>query len=66
VPKSLGKYRLEVQGEGKVLHYAFDSKQGTSAIAGLLNDLAKAKISYNDLHTDQSSLEDIFLKLVQS
>jgi ABC-2 type transport system ATP-binding protein len=66
VPKSLAKYGLDVQGEGKVLHYAFDSKQGTSAIAGLLNDLAKAKISYNDLHTEQSSLEDIFLKLVQS
>jgi ABC-2 type transport system ATP-binding protein len=66
VPKSLAKYGLDVQGEGKVLHYAFDSKQGSSAIAGLLNDLAKAKISYNDLHTDQSSLEDIFLKLVQS
>jgi hypothetical protein len=29
-----------------------------------LNDLARAKISYNDLHTEQSSLEDIFLKLV--
>jgi ABC-2 type transport system ATP-binding protein len=64
IPKSLAKYELEMQGEGKVLHYAFDSKQGTSEIAGLLNDLAKAKVSYNDLHTDQSSLEDIFLKLV--
>lgn len=64
VPKSLSKYNLEIQGEGKVLHYAFDSKQGTAAIAGLLNDLAKAKVSYNDLHTEQSSLEDIFLKLV--
>jgi ABC-2 type transport system ATP-binding protein len=64
IPKSLAKYELEMQGEGKVLHYAFDSKQGTSEIAGLLNDLAKAKVSYNDLHTEQSSLEDIFLKLV--
>jgi ABC-2 type transport system ATP-binding protein len=64
VPKSLAKYKLEVQGEGKVLHYKFDSKQGTAAIASLLNDLARAKISYNDLHTEQSSLEDIFLKLV--
>jgi ABC-2 type transport system ATP-binding protein len=64
IPKSLAKYELEMQGEGKVLHYAFDSKQGTSEIAGLLNGLAKAKISYNDLHTEQSSLEDIFLKLV--
>jgi ABC-2 type transport system ATP-binding protein len=64
VPKSLAKYNLDLQGDGKVLNYAFDSKQGTAAIAGLLNDLAKAKISYNDLHTEQSSLEDIFLKLV--
>ena len=64
IPRSLAKYELEMQSEGKVLHYAFDSKQGTSEIAGLLNDLAKAKISYNDLHTEQSSLEDIFLKLV--
>lgn len=64
IPKSLAKYELEMQGEGKVLHYTFDSKQGTSEIAGLLNDLAKVKISYNDLHTEQSSLEDIFLKLV--
>jgi ABC-2 type transport system ATP-binding protein len=64
VPKSLSKYKLEVQGEGKILNYAFDSKLGTAEIAGLLNDLAKAKITYNDLHTEQSSLEDIFLKLV--
>jgi ABC-2 type transport system ATP-binding protein len=66
VPKALAKYALDVSDGGKVLNYAFDSKQGTAAIAGLLNDLAKAKISYNDLHTEQSSLEDIFLKLVQS
>jgi ABC-2 type transport system ATP-binding protein len=64
VPKALVKYGLEIQGEGMVLNYAFDSKQGTAAIAGLLNDLAKAKISYNDLHTEQSSLEDIFMGLV--
>jgi ABC-2 type transport system ATP-binding protein len=66
VPKALAKYALDVSDGGKVLNYVFDSKQGTAAIAGLLNDLAKAKISYNDLHTEQSSLEDIFLKLVQS
>jgi ABC-2 type transport system ATP-binding protein len=64
VPKALAKYGLELKDEGRALHYAFDSKKGTAAIAGLLNDLAKAKISYNDLHTEQSSLEDIFMGLV--
>ncbi len=64
IPKALTKYNLDIKNEGRVLHYAFDSKKGTAAIAGLLNDLAKAKISYNDLHTEQSSLEDIFMGLV--
>jgi ABC-2 type transport system ATP-binding protein len=64
VPKALAKYGLTIKDEGRVLHYAFDGKAGTGAIAGLLNDIAKAKISYNDLHTEQSSLEDIFMGLV--
>jgi ABC-2 type transport system ATP-binding protein len=64
LPKSLSKYALELKDGGRVLHYVFDGKQGTAGIAPLLNDLAKAKISYNDLHTEQSSLEDIFMGLV--
>jgi ABC-2 type transport system ATP-binding protein len=64
IPKALAKYKLELQGEGRVLQFAFDSKQGTAEIAGLLNALAKAGVNYNDLRTEQSSLEDIFLKLV--
>jgi ABC-2 type transport system ATP-binding protein len=66
IPRALNKYKLELKDEGRVLHYGFDAKQGTAEIAGLLNDLAKAKVKYNDLRTEQSSLEDIFLKLVQS
>ncbi len=65
VPKALSKYGLQIKQEGMTLDYAFDSKLGTAPIAGLLNDLAKAKISYNDLHTEQSSLEDIFMGLVK-
>jgi ABC-2 type transport system ATP-binding protein len=64
LPKALAKYALVIKDEGRSLHYAFDGKVGTGAIAGLLNDLAKAKISYHDLHTEQSSLEDIFMGLV--
>jgi ABC-2 type transport system ATP-binding protein len=64
LPKALATYRLELKQEGRVLHYDYDSSQGTGHIAGLLGDLAAAKITYTDLHTEQSSLEDIFLGLV--
>jgi ABC-2 type transport system ATP-binding protein len=65
VPKALGKYGLALKGEGWVLEYVYDTRQGAGGISGLLQDLAKAKVSYNDLHTEQSSLEDIFMGLVK-
>jgi ABC-2 type transport system ATP-binding protein len=65
VPKALTKYGLELRDEGRQLIYSYDHKKGTGAIAGLLKDLATAKVSYNDLHTEQSSLEDIFMGLVK-
>jgi ABC-2 type transport system ATP-binding protein len=64
VPKALTKYNLEIRSGGKSLQYNYDTKQGTSGIAGLLKDLATAKLEYSDLHTEQSSLEDIFMGLV--
>jgi ABC-2 type transport system ATP-binding protein len=64
MPLALQKLGLELKNEGMVLHYAYDAKKGTGAIAEVLKKLAVAKIEYNDLHTEQSSLEDIFLGLV--
>ncbi len=64
LPKALAKYNLEIRSGGKTLQYNYDTKQGTSGIAGLLKDLAAAKLEYSDLHTEQSSLEDIFMGLV--
>jgi ABC-2 type transport system ATP-binding protein len=64
LPKSLSKYGLELRDEGKVLFYAYDTRNNAGAISALLKDMAMAKIDYNDLHTEQSSLEDIFMGLV--
>ncbi len=36
-----------------------------SGIAALLKDLSEAGIRFKDLHTTQSSLEDIFVTLVR-
>jgi ABC-2 type transport system ATP-binding protein len=65
VPKALAKHGVALRDEGKVLEYVYDTRKGGGEIAALLQELAAAKIIYNDLHTEQSSLEDIFLGLVK-
>jgi ABC-2 type transport system ATP-binding protein len=64
VPKTLSAYGLVLSDDGKVLRYEYDTRNSKGGISGLLADLAAAKIGYNDLHTEQSSLEDIFMNLV--
>jgi ABC-2 type transport system ATP-binding protein len=64
VPKALASYGLVLSDDGKTLRYDYDTRNSKGSISGLLADLATAKIGYNDLHTEQSSLEDIFMNLV--
>jgi ABC-2 type transport system ATP-binding protein len=64
IPKSLAKYGLELKDEGRVLLYAYDTRNDRGTISALMKDLAAAKLDYKDLHTEQSSLEDIFMGLV--
>jgi ABC-2 type transport system ATP-binding protein len=65
VPDRLAAYRLELSPERNELVYTYDTQAGRSGIAALLADLAAAGIRVRDLHTDQSSLEDIFVGLVR-
>jgi ABC-2 type transport system ATP-binding protein len=64
LPKSLAKYGLELKDEGRVLLYVYDTRNDKGTISALMKDLATAKLDYKDLHTEQSSLEDIFMGLV--
>jgi ABC-2 type transport system ATP-binding protein len=64
LPRALRKYGLELQDEGRVLLYVYDTRNAAGSISGLMKDLAAARIDYKDLHTEQSSLEDIFMGLV--
>ena len=64
LPKSLAKYGLELKDEGRELLYVYDTRNDAGAISALMKELAIAKIDYKDLHTEQSSLEDIFMGLV--
>jgi ABC-2 type transport system ATP-binding protein len=64
-PEGLGAYALELSGDGATLTYTFDAKSDDTGIAGLLRKLAERGIDFKDLHTVESSLEDIFVSLVR-
>ncbi|WP_436640627.1 ABC transporter ATP-binding protein [Microbaculum sp. FT89] len=64
VPEGLGKYALELSGDGTELTYTYDTQGERTGITALLTDLSAADIRFRDLHTEQSSLEDIFVNLV--
>jgi ABC-2 type transport system ATP-binding protein len=66
VPPSLAPYRLAVNQAGKELVYTYDTQAGQSDIPALLRELNAAGLELKDLHTTQSSLEDIFVDLVRN
>jgi ABC-2 type transport system ATP-binding protein len=68
LPPGLSAYGLELAGNGSELIYtydAYDTRGDRTGIAALLKDLNGAGILFKDLHTTQSSLEDIFVTLVR-
>src|SRR5262249_19037656 len=54
VPPSLSAYNLTLAGEGRELVYTYDTQSERIGVTALLDDLAKAGIGFNDLHTTQS------------
>jgi ABC-2 type transport system ATP-binding protein len=65
IPESLQAYRLTLAADGTELVYSYDTAAERSGIPELLQDLTAAGIAFKDLHTEQSSLEDIFVSLVR-
>jgi ABC-2 type transport system ATP-binding protein len=64
IPAQLAPYRLALSADGRELVYTYDTQAARTGITGLLDDLSAAGIGFKDLHTTQSSLEDIFVDLV--
>jgi len=64
IPPGFGGYRLELSEEGSELKYHYDTKGEHTGITALLGALHDAGIRFNDLNTSQSSLEEIFVELV--
>ena len=65
VPAGLAEWRLRLAGEGHELVYEFDSQAESTGVPSLLRRMSELGIAFRDLRTRQSSLEDIFVGLVQ-
>ena len=65
IPRALARHRLRLSEDGSRLHFTYDAEAERSGIAGLVADLAKARIRLKDIHTKQSSLEEIFVNLLR-
>jgi len=65
IPPELADLSLELQLEGTQLVYTFDVQAEETGIAALLKRLGELGIDFKDLHSSQSSLEDIFVSLVR-
>jgi ABC-2 type transport system ATP-binding protein len=64
VPAALSAYKLSLDGGGKELTYTYDTKGERTGITALLDALHIAGISFKDLRTTETSLEEIFVGLV--
>ena len=65
VPEALARWPLVLGPQGTSLVYTFDTQQEDTGIAALLRALADLGIDFKDLHSSESSLEDIFVNLVR-
>ena len=65
VPAGLSEFGLELGDGGTELVYTYDSQRERTGITTLLGELEKQGISFHDLNTSQSSLEEIFVDLVK-
>ncbi len=64
IPSELDNWALTLDANGRELVFQFDAAQGKQRIPDLLNRIHMLGITYTDLNTSESSLEDIFVELV--
>lgn len=65
LPDGLSEHDLELVDGGHALVYTYDTGGPRTGITRLLSDLSHAGIVLRDIQTSQSSLEEIFVDLVQ-
>ncbi|MET0310077.1 MAG: ABC transporter ATP-binding protein [Sphingomonas sp.] len=65
IPADLDEWHLALEDEGRRLRYTFDAQAERTGIPSLLRKLGDMGIGFKDLDTSKSSLEDIFVDLVE-
>ncbi len=69
IPDVLSRFDLRLAEDGHALIYSYDATREDSnprgGIADLLAEVESAGLGFKDLHTRQSSLEEIFVNLVR-
>lgn len=65
VPDALAPWAVHLQADGQELVYSFDAQADRNEISRLLRKMNELDIGFRDLNTRESSLEEIFVDLVQ-
>ena len=65
IPADLAEYALELVGDGHALVFTFDAQRDETGIAPLLRRLHEHGIDFKSLQSSESSLEEIFVRLVR-
>ena len=65
VPESLESYNLEIGSDKKSVNYTYNVNAESTGITNLLKDLKDAGLKLQDLKTEQTTLEKIFVSLVK-
>ena len=66
IPAALAGQALALSGDGTELVYTFDAQARQTGIADLFRQLGEHGIDFKDLQSSQSSLEDIFVNLMEA
>jgi len=66
IPDALSAYDLVRSADGTSLSYTYDTRSDRTGITRLIHDFSTAGLHLKDLQTNQSSLEEIFVNLVQA
>ena len=65
LPERLADFSVELADGGSQLVFTYDTQAERTGITALLDELNEEHIGFKDLHTTQSSLEEIFVSLVK-
>jgi len=65
VPPSLALHALSLSPDGRQLTYTYDSLDERVDMTALLHAVQDAGVRFTDIQTSQSSLEDIFVNLLE-